>query len=164
MNTHLAWQNTKASEDGDGLGSQTPFPLIGDNAHRLCQSLGVLDEVSGMSQHALVVLNPQGDLVYKDVLGEGARVNLPNVIEMLKKTRNDNTIQEEEEEEDEEEAEGDRRMPIPVVTVEITPHSDSEDEKSDDGTSHAKKEEEKVEEEMALDEEERTEMEAKAMV
>ena len=73
MNTHLAWQNTKASEDGDGLGHQTQFPLIGDNAHRLSQSLDVLNEATGVAHHALLVLNPQGDLVYKEVMGEGAR-------------------------------------------------------------------------------------------
>ena len=71
VNTHLAWQNTKASEESDGLGSETPFPLLGDNAQRLARSLDVLDEEKGTARHALVVLNPKGDVVYREIASEG---------------------------------------------------------------------------------------------
>lgn len=76
VHVHKAWQNTSSSEENDGLGRVTPFPLLGDKTQRLCRSLGVLDESAGVARHALLLLNPTGDLIYRDILDMNVRVTL----------------------------------------------------------------------------------------
>ena len=66
MQVHLTWQNTKASEEADGLGVEMPFHLLGDKTQRLCRALEVLDEETGLARHSLVLINPQGEIVHKE--------------------------------------------------------------------------------------------------
>ena len=67
-----------ASEEADGLGRKTPFPLIGDQTQRLSRALGVLDESSGTSLHAVVLLDPTGDLVFRQIFDNNTRVGTSN--------------------------------------------------------------------------------------
>ena len=71
---HDAWQKTAASEESDGLGRQTPFPMLGDNTKRLCRALDVLDEGDDVARHAVVVINKEGDVVHKSVMDDEATV------------------------------------------------------------------------------------------
>ncbi len=38
------------------------------------RALDVLDEETGLAYHALILLDPSGDVVYKETAGEGAAV------------------------------------------------------------------------------------------
>ena len=71
---HQAWQNTSASEEADGLGRKCPFPLIGDKNKRFCRAFGILDEEKGVAQHAMLVIDGNGDLIYRELIDSTIKV------------------------------------------------------------------------------------------
>lgn len=80
VHVHQAWQNTVASDEADGLGRKTPFPLIGDTTQRLSRSLGVLDEVEGVAKHALLIVDPKGDVVHRDLVDKDRRIDFGKIV------------------------------------------------------------------------------------
>jgi peroxiredoxin 2/4 len=59
--SHYAW--TLASPDRGGIGP-IPFPMASDPLHDLSRAYGVLDEASGTSQRATVIVDPDGQVRY----------------------------------------------------------------------------------------------------
>ncbi len=59
--------------------------MLGDKTLRLCRSFEVLDEDAGEALHALIILDPEGDVVYKettprDVMVGMCRTKIPHTV------------------------------------------------------------------------------------
>jgi len=68
--SHKAWMDAPA--DMGGVGHLT-FPMASDPTHSVSRAFGVLDEASGQSQRATVIIDPEGrvrySLVHDDRIG-----------------------------------------------------------------------------------------------
>jgi alkyl hydroperoxide reductase subunit AhpC len=59
--SHHAWAATPAARGGIG---PVPFALASDRLHQVSRTYGVLDERTGTSQRATVIVDPQGEVRY----------------------------------------------------------------------------------------------------
>merc|ERR1712226_373496 len=102
---HMAWQHTPredGEEEAPGLGKTMPFPILGDQTRRLSRSMGVLDEEKSTVMPALVILNPEGDIIYRDMAGARSPLallsedELKKVMKIVSPYIKDNTAEAEE--------------------------------------------------------------------
>ncbi|MDP1460063.1 peroxiredoxin [Bacillus wiedmannii] len=62
--THLAWINTKRTENGLG---ELKYPLAADTNHLVSRDYGVLLETDGISLRGLFIINPEGKVLHQIV-------------------------------------------------------------------------------------------------
>ncbi len=78
--SHYAWINTPRDKNGiSGL----KYPLVADYTKEVARAYGVLDEISGVAQRGLFIIDPEGVLRYSTVTADNVGRSVDETLRVL---------------------------------------------------------------------------------
>jgi peroxiredoxin (alkyl hydroperoxide reductase subunit C) len=78
--SHYAWINTPKDKNGiSGL----QYPLVSDYTKEVARSYGVLDEMEGVAQRGLFIIDPEGVLRYSTVTADNVGRSVDETLRVL---------------------------------------------------------------------------------
>lgn len=78
--SHFAWISTPRDKNGiSGL----KFPLVADYTKEVARSYGVLDEMTGVAQRGLFIIDPEGVLRYSTVTADNVGRSVEETLRVL---------------------------------------------------------------------------------